>query len=90
MTLYKIQKECYLLRSCLIDAGRMLFFMVEQVFVLMGGVWSMHNADTQCTEREPEGREEFLCLNFSFFAINMNSVSHSQFQNNVEGKERKL
>ena len=46
--------------------------MVEQVFLLMGEVWSMHDVDTQCTvkgERRPEGREEFLCLNFSCLAI---------------------
>ena len=29
----KIKKECYLLRSCLTNAGRMLLFMVEQVFL---------------------------------------------------------
>ena len=55
MVPYKIKEECYLLRSCLVDAGRMLLFMVEQVFLLMGEVWSMHNADTQCMV---EGREE--------------------------------
>ena len=38
VTLYKIKKECYLLRSCLVDAGRMLLFMVKQVFLLMGEV----------------------------------------------------
>ena len=31
---YKIKKECYLLRSCL-DAGKILLFMVEQVFLPM-------------------------------------------------------
>ena len=35
VTLYKLKKECYLLRSCLVDARRFLF-MVEQVFLLMG------------------------------------------------------
>ena len=43
--------------------------MVEQVFLLMGEVWLMHNVDTQYTERRPKGREEFLCLNFSCFVI---------------------
>ena len=56
MTPHKIKKECYLLRSCLVDAGRMLLFMAEQVFLLMGEVWSMHNADTQCTEGERGGQ----------------------------------
>ena len=48
VTPYKIKMECYLLRSCLMGAGRMLCFIVEEV-------WWMHNADTQCTL---EGREE--------------------------------
>ena len=45
--------------------------MAEQVFLLMGEVWSMHNADTQCTvqAQRPMGRENFLCLNFSCLAI---------------------
>ena len=48
MTPYKIKKECYLLRNCPVGARRMLFFMVEQVFLLLGEVCSMQNADTQC------------------------------------------
>ena len=30
VTLYEIKKECYLLRSCLVDARRMLLFMVHR------------------------------------------------------------
>ena len=63
VTLYKIKEECYLLRNCLVDVGRMLLFMVEQVFLPVGEVWSTHNADTQCTvggEGKPKGREEFF------------------------------
>ena len=44
----------------------------EQVFQPMREVWLKHNVDTQCTvrgERGPKGREEFLCLNSSCFAI---------------------
>ena len=41
---YKIKKECYLLRSCLVDAKKTLLFMVEQVFLPMAEVWWMHNA----------------------------------------------
>ena len=71
MTPYKIKKECYLLRSYLFtDAGRMLLF--EQVILLIGDVWWMPNADTQCTvgaERSPKGREEFLSLNNSYLVI---------------------
>ena len=47
-------------------------FMVEQVFLPMGEVWSMHKADTQSTvwgERRPKSREEVLCLNFSCLAV---------------------
>ena len=64
------------LRSCLVDVGRMPLFMAEQVFLLMGEVWLMHNADTQCAvegEGRPKGREEFLCLNFSCLAIKYES-----------------
>ena len=41
------------------------------VFLPMGEVWWVHNADTLCTEqgeRKPEGRE-LLCLNFPCLAI---------------------
>ena len=38
VTSYKLTKECYLLRSCLNVVRRMLLFMVEQVFLLMGEV----------------------------------------------------
>ena len=38
VTPYKIQKECYPLKSCLADAGRMLLVMAEQVFLLMGDI----------------------------------------------------
>ena len=55
MAPYKIKKECYLLRSCLVDARGMFLFLVDQVFLPMGKLWSMHNGDTQCTV---EGREE--------------------------------
>ena len=61
---YKIKEECYLLRNCLVNARRMLLFMFEQVFLLMGEVWSMHNADTQCRysrgEREGKRAEKFF------------------------------
>ena len=63
----KIKKECYLLRSCLVDAGRIFLFMIEQVFLLMGEFWSIHNTDTQCTvggERRPKGREDFFMFKF--------------------------
>lgn len=63
VTPYEMKKECCLFRSCLVDAGRMLLFSVEPVFLLMGEAWVMHNPDTQCTvrgERRPKGREDFF------------------------------
>ena len=67
---YRVKKECYHLRSCLVGAGRMLLFMVEQIFPSTGRVWSMHNAYVQCTvwERRPKGRGNFL-FKFSCLAI---------------------
>ena len=79
MTPHKMKKECYLLKSHLVDARQRLLFMVEQVFLLMEEVWSVHNVDTQYTvgrEERPKGRE-FLCLNFSCLAINMNFISQN-------------
>ena len=69
MTPYKIKKECYLLRSCLVDTRRMLLFMVEQVFLPIE-VWSIqiHSAWEE-EKRRPKGREIFLCLNLSYLAI---------------------
>ena len=64
---YKIKKEYYLLRSCLVDARRMVLFMFEQVFLLMGEVWSMHDADTPCRVgegRRPTDREEHFIFKF--------------------------
>ena len=46
VTLSKIKKKCYLLRSCLVGAGRIMLSVLEQVIPAHGEVWSMHNADT--------------------------------------------
>ena len=44
--------------------------MVEQVFLPTQMVWWMQNVDAQCkAERRPKGRENFVCLNFSYLAI---------------------
>ena len=59
-------QECYLLRSYLVGAGRMLLFMVELVFH-EGEGWSVYNTDTQCTvcgKRGPKGRQEFFMFKF--------------------------
>ena len=66
VTLNSIKKEYYLLRSCLVNA-RKLLFMIEQILLLMGEVWVMRNTDVQCTggERGHLRAETFLCVNFS-------------------------
>jgi hypothetical protein len=59
------------LRSCLADARMVLFITAEQVFLLMGEVWLMHNADTNTQWREREGQrtKNILCSNLSCLAI---------------------
>ena len=50
--------------------GECCFFMVEQVFLPMGEVWSMHKADTQCTvegKEEAEGQRTFFMFKLYFF-----------------------
>ena len=72
MTPYKSKKECYLLRSHLVDARGMLPFMVEQVFLLMGEVWPLHDADTQYTvegREEAKGQRKCFMLKFFFSCI---------------------
>ena len=64
MTPYKIKKACYLLRSFLVGARRMLLFMVEQVFLLIGEF----NVDTQCTvkgRKEVKEQRKFFMFKFS-------------------------
>ena len=77
---YKIRKECYLLRSCLVDSRRILLFMFEQLFLLMGEVWSMHNADTQCTVEGKEGakrQRKFFMFKFLLSCHNIWIFLHS-------------
>ena len=65
------EAQCYLL-NCPIGAMRILFSVVEQVFLPMGEVWSMPNADTQCTvkgRKEAKGKRKMSCLDFSCLAI---------------------
>ena len=65
MTPHKSRKECCLLRR-LASAGRMLFFMVEQVFLLVRrfgqGVTQIYKAQ-QRAERRLRA-EKSLCLTF--------------------------
>lgn len=46
---YKIYKECYLSRSCLVDAGRTLFFVLSAGIPASGENWprevQTHNAE---------------------------------------------
>ena len=59
------------------DAGRMLFFLDEQVFLPMGRFGRCLKQDAQCGgERRPEGREELLRLNFSCLDIKYGFLSH--------------
>ena len=57
--------------SCLVDARRMLLFMVEQqMILLMGEVLSSAWCGYLHSWRREETEREFLnCLNFSYFAI---------------------
>ena len=57
MILYQIKQEGNLPRSCVVDARRILLFMVEQGCLLMGEDWSMYITDTQCAV---QGREEAI------------------------------
>ena len=61
------QEQMLSLRRCLADAGRMLLFMAEQVFLLMGDGWSMHHADTRGTvqgEKNKRAEKKFLFIFF--------------------------
>ena len=61
MTAYKLKRECYLSRSYLGGAGRILLFVVERVSLLHG--WGGLE-QTQCKALRgrggPKGREEFM------------------------------
>ena len=67
MILYKMKQEGCLPRSCLVDARRILLFMVEQGFLLMGEDWLMYNTDTRCAvqgREEAIGQREIFMLKF--------------------------
>ena len=54
------QEGMYLLRSCLVDARRILYFMVEQVFLPMGRFDFVSQSYTMYSggERRLKSREE--------------------------------
>ena len=54
MASYEIKRECYVLRICLVYPKKMLLVVFEQVFLPVGEVWMLHNADTQRTLRKRE------------------------------------
>ena len=60
MTAYKLKEECYLLRSCLIDARRMLLFMVEEVFLPVREVWLMPNVQRRGEVQSAEEKKGFV------------------------------
>ena len=70
-----VQEGMLSLRSCFVDARRMLLFGTKQIFLLMGEVWLLHNSDMWCIVEGREGaksREELLfffkfLLFFDFF-----------------------
>ena len=74
MTPYKIIRERCLLRSCLVDVKRMLLFMAELVFLLMGEVWwcIMQVYSAQRGGEEAIGQRRYFCLSFSYLAIKKN------------------
>ena len=56
-------------KDCLVDLGRMLLLVVEQVFLPMGEFWWMHNANIKCTICRK--RDTFFMFNFflSYYKI---------------------
>ena len=94
-------KEHYLLRSCLVDSGSMLLLTVEQVFLLMGALWSMCNADAQGTVlgegERPKGRAKFFfsaCFNFFLFyhkqeIFHISEISEAEILGNLS-KDKKF
>ena len=79
MTPLQDQEEMLPLKSCLVGARRMLFFKVEQEFLLMGKVWSTCNADTQCTvegtEEDKETRQNLCLIFFPVLLLNVYFIS---------------
>lgn len=79
MTPLQDQEEMLSLKSCLVGARRMLLFKVEQQFLLMGEVWSTHNADTQRTvegtEEDKETRQNLCLIFFPVLLLNVYFIS---------------
>lgn len=78
MTPLQDQEEMLPLKSCL-GATRMLFFKVEQQFLLMGEVWSTRNADIQRTvegtEEDKETRQNLCLIFFLVLLLNVYFIS---------------
>ena len=62
--LLKTLKKLYF-KELFINVRRMLLFMVEQVFLTMDSIWSIYNADIQCTvDRREEARQQRKSFSF--------------------------
>ena len=67
MTPYKIKKECYPLRSCLVSARRMIMVYGQAGISADGEVWSMHNANMRYMvekREEAKGQRKFFMFKF--------------------------
>ena len=56
--------------------------MVKQVFPWIGGVWSMHNTDTQSTvegREEAKGREKIFLFKFYFSCHKIQVLFHTMY-----------
>lgn len=67
MAPYKIKKECYPLRNCLVGARRMIMVYGRAGTSADGEVWLMHSADMQCMvegREETKGQRKFFMFKF--------------------------
>ena len=67
MTPWKIRKECYLLRRCLVLMLGEHCSLGSQVFLGMVEVWSMHKTDAQCKAGGREGAKGRRSFMIKFF-----------------------
>ena len=83
MAPHKIKKKCCLFRNCLGVAGRMLFFMAEQVFLRMGkcGRCLIQTDGAQCREAGGQGAETGLHVYiFLVLPLIMNCISQFTYR----------
>ena len=92
------QRELPVLRSCIVDAGKMLLLKAEQVFLLMGRLGRPITQMLQAQlwgKRWPKGREK-ICFSFSRLGINyefylpaqsLNRCSNVHWPFRLDGRE---